>query len=130
MTDTQTQLIQLSKTAASLSEFLDEACALLRVSYRSASIGAGLSHGTIWSLVSGAVKHGDTETIAELALFFGVPEVNLLRLAGYTPKYMSPDRFSDQVNAVFQSLTDEEKEEWVRYGILLIRARETKPTTS
>lgn len=126
MVDTQERLLQLSQTSADLAEFLQKACALLSISFRRASLQAGLSHGTIWSLVSGKVKHGDSQTIAKLALFFKVPETNLLHLAGYTTRYMSPTRFLNEVDAVYQSLTDEEKEEWIRYGTLLIRAR--KPT--
>lgn len=125
MVDTHAQLLELSQTAEDVAQFLSKACALLHISYRQASLQAGLSHGAIWSIVSGKVKHGSPDTMAKLALFFKVPETSLLRLSGYTPRYMSPTRFLNEVDDVYHSLTDEEKEDWVRYGTLLIRARDS-----
>ncbi len=123
MNEVQSQILHLSEEAESLANFLRQACDLLGMSYRRASLEAGLYHGAIWSIVSGRVKRGDEETLGKLALFFKVPEVNLLRLAGYTPQHVSPTYGLGKAEAIYQVLTDEEKEEWIRYGELLLRAR-------
>jgi transcriptional regulator with XRE-family HTH domain len=126
MVNAQAKLHELSATAEDLADFLERACKLLDLSFRQASLQAGLSHGTIWSIISNKVKHGDPDTIASLAVFFKVPEVNLLRLAGHTPKHISPTHLLENAEDVYQSLTDEEKEDWIRYGRLLLRARKPK----
>jgi hypothetical protein len=63
------------------------------------------------SISSGRVERGDEETLGKLALFSKVPEVNLLRLADYTPKHISPAHSLERAEALYQVLTDEEKEE-------------------
>jgi hypothetical protein len=75
------------------------------------------------SISSGRVERGDEETLAKLALFLEVPEVNLLRLADYTPQHISPTHSLERAEAIYQVLTDKEKEEWIRYGELLLQAR-------
>jgi transcriptional regulator with XRE-family HTH domain len=125
MSEVRSEILHLSKEAESLADFLSQACKLLDISYRKASLEAGLYHGAVWSIVSGRSERGSEDTIAKLALFFKVPEVNLLRLAGYTPRYISPAHGLDKAEAIYQVLTDEEKEEWIRYGELLLRARQT-----
>ena len=124
MINTQSKLLELSTQAKNLAGFLEEACKLLDISFRQASLQAGLSHGTIWSIVSNKVKHGDPDTIASLAVFFKVPEVNLLRLAGHTPKHISPTHLLENAEGIYQVLTDTEKQEWIKYGRLLLKARE------
>jgi hypothetical protein len=47
----------------------------------------------------------------------------LLRLAGYTPKHISPTYCLEKAEVIYQALTDEEREEWIRYGELLLQAR-------
>jgi hypothetical protein len=69
------------------------------------------------------VERGEEETLGKLALFFEVPEVNLLRLADYTPQHISLTHSLERAEAIYQVLTDEEKEEWIRYGELLLQAR-------
>lgn len=128
MINTQAKLHELSQTTENLAAFLQQACNLLTLSYRQASLQAGLSHGTIWSIVSNKVKHGDPDTIASLAVFFKVSEVNLLRLAGHVPRHISPTHLLEEAEAIFLVLTDDEKTDWVRYGRLLIRARHPQPT--
>lgn len=123
MNEIQSEIFRLSKEAESLSDFLERACRLLGISYRKASLEAGLYHGAIWSIVSGRTKRGDEDTIAKLALFFKIPEVNLSRLAGYTPRYITPTHLLKKAEAIYEVLTDEEKEEWIRFGELLVRAR-------
>jgi transcriptional regulator with XRE-family HTH domain len=124
MNEVRSEILRLSKEAESLADFLKQACKLLDISYRKASLEAGLYHGAVWSIVSGRVERGEEDTIAKLALFFKVPEVNLLRLVGYTPQYISPTHRLEEAEAIFQVLTDEEKEEWIRLGELLLRARQ------
>lgn len=123
MQTTQDKLIRLSETAEDLPDFLKKACALMGISLRQASLQAGLSSGTIWNFIAGHTRRGDEDTIAKLALFFKVPEVNLLALAGYKPQHISPTYRLEEAEAIYQVLTDEEKDKWIEYGELLIRGR-------
>lgn len=124
MQPTQDELIRLSETAEDLPHFLRAACEAMDSSMRKASLGAGLSAGTIWNIVAGHTKRGDEETLTKLALFFKVPEVNLMALAGYKPRRVSPTHRLGEAEAIWQVLTDEEKDKWIEYGELLIRARQ------
>jgi len=129
MINTHAKLHELSQAAENLPDFPDQACKLLKLSYRQASLQASLSHSTIWSIISNKVKHGDPDTIASLAVFFKVPQANLLRLPGHTPKHISPTHLLEEADAIYQVLTDNEKEDWIKYGRLLIQARGNEPTT-
>ena len=121
---TQDELIHLSETAEDLPDFLKKACAVMGISLRQASLQAGLSAGTIWNFIAGHTKRGDEDTITRLALFFKVPEVNLMALAGYgQPQRVLPTHRLEEAEAVWQVLTDEEKDKWIEYGELLIRGR-------
>ena len=124
MQTTQDELIRLSETAEDLPHFLKQACDVLETSLRRASLGAGLSAGTIWNIIAGHTKRGDEDTLTKLALFFKVPEVNLMALAGYKPRRVSPTYRLEEAEAVWQVLTDEEKDKWIEYGELLIRGRQ------
>jgi transcriptional regulator with XRE-family HTH domain len=119
----QSELVYLSETAEDLGDFLKKACALLKISYRQVSLQAGFSHAAVWNLASGHIKRGNDNTIAKLALFFKVPEVNLRTLAGFGPQRISPTYGLGRAEAIFQLLTDEEKDKWIEYGELLIKAR-------
>lgn len=130
MNEVQSEILRLSEKAESLVDFLRRACKLLGVSYRRASLEAGLYHSAISSIVSGTHKRGSEDTIAKLALYFKVPEVNLLRLSGYTPKHTTPGYLLKEASAIYQVLTDEEKKEWIKLGELLIRARQPGFTAS
>lgn len=123
----QNELLRLSETARDLPEFLKEACALLGISFRQASLQVGLSHAAVWNLVVGHTKKGDADTIARLALFFKVPEVNLRKLTGLGPDRIRPTHRLKEAEAIYQTLSDEEKEHWIWLGELLIRARTPSP---
>jgi transcriptional regulator with XRE-family HTH domain len=121
----QDKLIHLSETAEDLTDFLKKACEVLGISLRQASLQAGLSAGTIWNFIAGHTRRGDEDTITKLALFFKVPEVNLMALAGYgRPQRVLPTYRLEEAEAVWQVLTDEEKDRWIEYGELLIRGRQ------
>jgi transcriptional regulator with XRE-family HTH domain len=107
-----------------LPDFLKKACVLMGISLRRASLQAGLSAGTIWNIIAGHTRRGDEATITKLALFFKVPEVDLMALAGYKPQRVSPTYRLEEAEAIWQVLTDEEKDRWIEYGELLIRARQ------
>ena len=125
MQKTQDELTHLSETAENLADFLRKACGLMGISLRQASLQAGLSAGTIWNFIAGHTKRGDEDTITKLALFFKVPEVNLMALAGYgRPQRVSPTYRLEEAEAVWQVLTEEEKDKWIEYGKLLIRGRQ------
>jgi len=117
-------LVRLSETAQDLSDFLKQACKLLGISFRQASLQSGLSHAAIWNIVTGHTRRGDDDTITQLALFFKVPEVNLRALAGFGPQRISPTHRLEEAEEVYQVLTDEEKDRWIEYGKLLVRARD------
>ncbi len=123
MDKAQSEIFRLSEEAESLAEFLERACEIRGISYRKASLEAGTYHGAIWALASGTHKRASEDTIANLALYFKVPEVNLIRLAGYTPKHTTPTYLLKEASAIYQVLTDEEKKEWIKLGELLVRAR-------
>ena len=129
MQTTQDKLVRLSETAEDLGDFLKKACAELKISLRHASLQAGLSHGTIWNLIAGHTKRGDDDTLTRLALFFKVPEVNLRALAGYGPQRISPTYRLGEAERIYQTLTDEEKDRWIEYGELLLRARSQEAST-
>jgi len=125
MQTTQDELIHLSETAEDLADFLRKACELLGLSFRQASLQAGLSAGTIWTFVSGRTERARGDTIAKLALFFKVPEANLMALTGHgQPLRISPTYRLEEAEAIWQVLTDEEKDKWIEYGELLLRARQ------
>jgi transcriptional regulator with XRE-family HTH domain len=125
MQTTQDELIRLSETAEDLPDFLKQACKLMGISLRQASLKAGLSAGTIWNFISSHTKRGDEDTITKLALFFKVPEVNLMALAGYgRPQRVLPTYRLEEAETIWQVLTDEEKDKWIEYGELLIRGRQ------
>ena len=125
MQTTQDELIRLSETADDLPDFLKKACAMMGTSLRQASLQAGLSAATIWNFIAGHTKRGDEDTITKLALFFKVPEVNLMALAGYgRPQRVLPTYRLEEAEAIWQVLTGEEKDKWIEYGELLIRGRQ------
>jgi len=131
MQTTQDELIRLSETAEDLPDFLKQACKLMGISLRQASLQAGLSAGTIWNFIAGHTRRGDEDTITRLALFFKVPEVNLMALAGYgQPQRVLPTYRLEEAETIWQVLTDEEKDKWIEYGELLIRGRQRKEKES
>ena len=125
MQTTQDELVRLSETAEDLPGFLKQACKLMGISLRQASLQAGLSAATIWNFIAGHTKRGDENTITKLALFFKVREVKLMALAGYgRPQRVLPTHRLEEAEAVWQVLTDEDKDKWREYGELLIRGRQ------
>ena len=127
----QDELVRLSETAENLPDFLKQACKLTGTSLRQASLQAGLSAATIWNFIAGHTKRCDEDTITKLALFFKVPEVNLMALAGYgQPQHVLPTYRLEEAEAVWQVLTEEEKDRWIEYGELLIRGRQREERES
>lgn len=64
-----------------LAVFLDNQCKKRGLSWREASLGAGLDHGAISRFIRGTTPSPDS--CQKLAAFFGVPEDVLLVLAGH-----------------------------------------------
>jgi transcriptional regulator with XRE-family HTH domain len=124
MSEERDDLIRLSEDSENLSDFLKQACARLDISLRQASLQAGLSHAAVWNLASGQTRRGNDDTISKLALFFKVPEVNLRTLAGFGPQLISPTHRLREAEEIYEILTDDEKDKWIEYGRLLIRARD------
>lgn len=123
MTTIQEKLNRLSETADDLPDFLEQASKLLEISFRRMSMEAGLSPGTVWGLVSSTRKRGGEETLAKLALYLKVPEVNLRSLAGYGPRRILPEYDLGEAQAIFDAMTPEERERWVGLGELILKAR-------
>ena len=65
-----------------LSSFLRGECARRRLSWRAASLGAGLGATAVYGMIH-EVSIPEPETLRKLALFFDVPEQYLMELAGH-----------------------------------------------
>ena len=68
--------------AETLSGFLREECARRGLSWRAASLGAGLGATTVYGIIRG-VGVPEPETLRKLATFFDVSEQHLMELAGH-----------------------------------------------
>jgi transcriptional regulator with XRE-family HTH domain len=68
--------------AESLSDFLRNECARRRLSWRAASLGAGLGATAVYGMIHG-VSVPEPETLRKLAAYFGVSEQYLMELAGH-----------------------------------------------
>lgn len=64
-----------------LASFLSEQCEIRHVSWREASLGAGLDHGAISRFIKG--QQPSTESCKKLSSYFKVSEDTLLSLAGH-----------------------------------------------
>jgi len=65
------------------SEWLKAMCEQRGLSWRAASLGAGLGEKTIQLLIREPERRPTTQTCTKLALFFGMPIAEVLELAGY-----------------------------------------------
>jgi transcriptional regulator with XRE-family HTH domain len=65
-----------------LPSFLRDECARRRLSWRAASLGAGLGATAVYGMIHGVSVPGP-ETLRKLAAFFGVSEQFLMELAGH-----------------------------------------------
>jgi transcriptional regulator with XRE-family HTH domain len=65
-----------------LSSFLRAECARHRLSWRAASLGAGLGATAVYGIIHN-VSVPEPETLRKLAVFFGAPEQYLMELAGH-----------------------------------------------
>jgi transcriptional regulator with XRE-family HTH domain len=66
----------------SLARFLRDACAQRRLSWRAASLGAGLGATAVYGMIRG-VSVPEPDTLRKLAAFFDVSEQYLMELAGH-----------------------------------------------
>lgn len=64
-----------------LASFLSEECKRRNLSWREASLGAGLDHGAISRFIGGGVPN--TESCKKLSSYFKVSEDTILSLAGH-----------------------------------------------
>jgi transcriptional regulator with XRE-family HTH domain len=67
-----------------LASFLRDACARRGLSWRAASIGAGLGATAVYGIIRG-VSVPEPETLRKLAAFFDVSDQYLMELAGHLP---------------------------------------------
>lgn len=88
-----------------LQEWLTEACRERNLSWREASIGAGVNPGAVSAIMSG-VRPG-LQVVINLAEFFDVPPEFLLRLAGHLPpKRAKPGDLSSVARHKFTQLME------------------------
>jgi transcriptional regulator with XRE-family HTH domain len=79
--------------AETLASFLQEECKRRMLSWRAASLGAGLGATVVYGIIRG-VSVPEPETLRKLAAFFGVSEQYLMELAGH----LSPAQRSDEID--------------------------------
>ena len=75
---------------STMSEWLELTCKTNGVSWRAASLGAGLNPNIVQEIIRKPSKQPNRETCRKLALYFGVPVDYVLRLAGHTPEGNKP----------------------------------------
>lgn len=76
-----------------LAGFLREECKRRRLSWRAASLGAGLGATVVYAIIRG-VSVPEPETLRKLAVFFDVSEQYLMELAGH----LTPGQQSDGID--------------------------------
>lgn len=77
--------------AETLASFLGEECARRGLSWRAASLGAGLGATSVYGIIRG-VSVPEPETLRKLAAFFGVSDQYLMELAGH----LTPNQRDDE----------------------------------
>ena len=79
--------------AETLASFLRDQCAGRGLSWRAASLGAGLGATSVYGIIRG-VSVPEPETLRKLAAFFGVSDQYLMELAGH----LTPGNHGDELD--------------------------------
>jgi len=118
---------RLSGEAQDLGEFLEKACKLRQKAVTRASEEAGLSRNSISSFILGS-RRPSVDSVHALARYFGVPERNILRLAGHTDTVPAAilEGLGEVVGLMVRSMDAEELNEWIQFGEMLLLRRQRR----
>ena len=123
----EAEIGRLSREAKTLAEFLSGACRLRGKGVTRAAEEAGLARNAISSFICGT-REPSTRSVHLLARYFGVGDVEILRLVGYadaTPHHVL-DGVSDVVLNLIRGLDEEEIAEWLEYGEMMMLRRQRR----
>lgn len=124
----QQEISRLVWEAEDLAEFLEEACRLRRKAVTVASVEAGLSRNGISSYIAGR-RRPSAESAYKLARYFGVPQAQILRLAGLETAGVDLETLEglgDGIRDIAVALDAEELNEWIQFGEMLLLRRERR----
>ena len=118
----QGEIGRLVWEAEDLAEFLKEACLLKEKPVTVASEEAGLSRNAINSYIRGKRRPSATSTY-RLALYFGVPQAQIMRLAGLEVAGVDQDLLeglTEVVRDLMVAMDSKQLNEWIQYGEMLL----------
>lgn len=124
----QQEIGRLVWEAEDLGEFLKEACRLRGKRVTVASVEAGLSRNTISSYIRGRRRPSATSTY-RLARYFGVPQAQIMRLAGLEVAGVDQELLEglmDVVRDIMVAMDAKELNEWIQYGEMLLLWKERR----
>lgn len=124
----QQQIGRLVWDAEDLAEFIRGACRLVGKGVTRASVEAGLSRNTFSSYVKGK-RRPSARSAYMLARYFGVPEAQVLRLAGLEVAGVDLfriDGLSDEMHRLINALNEDELEQWMEFGEMLLLRRQRR----
>lgn len=124
----QEEIGRLVWEAEDLGEFLEEACRLRGRGTTRASLEAGLSRNGFSSYVKGT-RRPSHQSAYKIARYFGVPQAQILRLAGFETAGVDLQLLHDVVDVVrniIVALDADELADWVQFGEMLLLLRERR----
>ncbi len=124
----QGEIGRLVWEAEDLGEFLREACRLRDKPVTVASDEAGLSRNAISSYITGQRRPSATSTY-KLARYFGVPQAQIMRLAGLDVAGVDEELLeglTDVVRNIMVAMDAKELNEWIQYGEMLLVWKDRK----
>jgi len=124
----QGEIGRLVWEAEDLGEFLKEACRLRDKPVTVASEEAGLSRNAISSYITGQRRPSATSTY-KLARYFGVPQAQIMRLAGLEVAGVDEELLeglTDVVRNIMVAMDAKELNEWIQYGEMLLVWKDRK----
>lgn len=124
----QEEIGRLVWEAKDLGEFLKEACRLRGKAVTVASVEAGLSRNGISSYITGERRPSATSTY-RLARYFGVPQAQIMRLAGLEVAGVDEELLeglTDVVRNLIVAMDSEQLNEWIQYGEMLLLWKDRK----
>jgi transcriptional regulator with XRE-family HTH domain len=124
----QEEIGRLVRESEDLGEFLKEACRVIGKPVTVASVEAGLSPNGFTSYISGRRRPSATTTY-RLARYFGVPQAQIMRLAGLEVAGVDEDLLeglTDVVRNIMLAMDAKELNEWIQYGEMLLLWRERR----
>jgi transcriptional regulator with XRE-family HTH domain len=124
----QGEIGRLVWEAEDLGEFLKEACRLRDKPVTVASEDAGLSRNAISSYITAQRRPSATSTY-KLARYFGVPQAQIMRLAGLEVAGVDEELLeglTEVVRDIMVAMDAEELADWVQFGEMLLVWKDRK----